>query len=92
MNAMRHLIRQTKWYKRIRLQVFREADYRCFYCGVSCTRRQGLYAPVYPTLDHKRPIARGGNWSRSNLVCACRRCNEAKGDMTVKEFVERESA
>lgn len=37
------------------------------------------------TLDHVLPRSRGGRNSWENLVTACRKCNQAKGDMTPEE-------
>lgn len=52
----------------------------CFYCQVS-----------FPTenvhLEHKRPICRGGDNRRSNLVLACAACNLKKGRKTHEEFL-----
>ena len=51
----------------------------CFYC----------HGPVYRhsrTLDHLIPKANGGTWEESNIVLACRPCNNAKADLTVFEF------
>lgn len=51
----------------------------CYYCG-NPDRFEF-------TIDHKLPFSRGGTHALSNLVCACFRCNCAKGDMTDVEFV-----
>ena len=37
------------------------------------------------TLDHVLPRAQGGISTWENLVCACRKCNQKKGCMTLKE-------
>ncbi|MDE2097685.1 MAG: HNH endonuclease [Patescibacteria group bacterium] len=53
----------------------------CHYCG----------RPLEPKgfeLDHARPVSRGGAWELSNLVLACPPCNQAKGDLTEKEFTQ----
>ena len=50
----------------------------CVYCGV--TPANGA--------DHSLPLGRGGDNVVSNLVPACRGCNEAKGDRTVDEWAE----
>lgn len=52
----------------------------CFYCG--CRTALEL------TTDHLTPLSRGGTWSRSNLACACVRCNWAKGTMAETEYRE----
>ena len=49
----------------------------CAYCGSSDE----------PTLDHFRPLARGGSHTISNLVPACKRCNSVKRDRDPFEFI-----
>lgn len=55
---------------------------RCVYCGLIC---QGT-----GTRDHVYPKNRGGTLGPKgeNLAKACRTCNQAKGNMTVEEFME----
>lgn len=50
----------------------------CQYCG-----RKG--GPGELTLDHVIPRSRGGASSWENLVAACRRCNNRKGDRLPEE-------
>lgn len=50
---------------------------RCVYCG----SQDNL------TIDHIRPRSRGGETTDSNCVTACRSCNQAKGSMSVYEFL-----
>lgn len=38
--------------------------------------------------DHKLPVSKGGDASFDNLGVACREANQAKNDMTVKEFIQ----
>lgn len=53
----------------------------CYYCGKKLT--------VYTiTRDHKTPRSRGGRGS-GNIVGACWKCNNVKGDMTEWEFRRR---
>ena len=51
----------------------------CFYCKCPLHAKNR-------TIDHKRPIADGGSHLASNLVMACKPCNEEKGDMDFKQF------
>lgn len=37
-------------------------------------------------LDHKVPVARGGNNDIENMVLSCRSCNRRKGKKTAEEF------
>ena len=52
--------------------------YTCQYCG-----RAGGAGDL--TLDHVLPRSRGGASSWENLVAACRRCNNRKGDRLPEE-------
>jgi 5-methylcytosine-specific restriction endonuclease McrA len=40
------------------------------------------------SVDHARPISRGGGWEASNLCVCCRRCNEGKGQLTGREWMQ----
>ncbi len=51
----------------------------CHYCG-----RQ--VRPKTSTLDHITPRGQGGTDVPENLVLACRRCNQAKGNRTLLEW------
>jgi hypothetical protein len=73
---------------RLRRDLYREQGRRCYYCRRPITLKpQFQQAPDYATFDHKEPVSRGGTDRRDNLVLACRRCNERKGDMTAAEFL-----
>lgn len=55
----------------------------CYYCGLNLQHYREL-----ATVDHKRPLSKGGLDARFNIVLSCCDCNQAKGDMTDKEFFE----
>ncbi|CEA09841.1 CRISPR-associated endonuclease Cas9 [Arthrobacter saudimassiliensis] len=55
--------------------VLRRDDHRCAYCGKAAA-----------TVDHVVPKSRGGGDSWENLVACCLRCNNAKGDKTLKQL------
>lgn len=62
---------------------------RCRYCKVE-VRRNWLEDNRFDddaTIDHIIPKAKGGPNHISNYALACRRCNHAKGDRTVEEFL-----
>lgn len=68
-------------YKKIilsRKNILRRDGHRCQYCGRGDL---GL------TVDHVMPISRGGEDTWENLVCACVKCNNRKGDRTPDEAV-----
>ncbi|MGC9359721.1 MAG: HNH endonuclease [Anaerolineae bacterium] len=52
--------------------------FTCQYCGSTPPRSQ-------LTIDHVIPKVRGGGSTWDNLVCACKRCNQAKGARTPRE-------
>lgn len=51
-------------------------NHRCAYCGASRSL----------TRDHVRPLTRGGAHTASNIVPACRLCNEAKDNKPLEAF------
>ena len=53
-------------------------DNQCQYCGK-------LFESSQLTLDHVIPKSRGGTNSWSNLVAACRACNQRKGNLLSAE-------
>lgn len=53
-------------------------DGSCQYCGAVLTRREA-------TFDHVVPRSRGGDVSWTNIVIACRPCNQRKGNRTPVE-------
>ncbi len=70
-------------YKKVilsRKNILRRDGYKCQYCGIS---ENDL------TIDHIIPKAHGGKDSWENLVCACVRCNNKKGDKTPEESTMR---
>jgi 5-methylcytosine-specific restriction endonuclease McrA len=64
---------------RKRLLNDKEATLRCYYCKCAIT-------PEIRTVDHKIPVARGGEHHADNLVVACIKCNKEKGTLTDDEF------
>jgi len=69
-------IRQEK-----RLAIYMRDGLACVYCGDSIERGASL------SLDHIIPVRRGGTNHQYNLVTACDRCNLAKGQRSVKQFI-----
>ncbi len=55
--------------------IFIRDKYRCQYCG----------SVKDLTLDHIIPKVRGGKDTWTNLVCACKKCNNYKGNRTPEE-------
>lgn len=66
-------------YKKIELSrknVLRRDEHYCQYCGEKKTEL---------TIDHIIPKSRGGSDSWENLVAACKKCNNKKGNRTPEE-------
>lgn len=47
----------------------------CAYCGVRVTKKRA-------TIDHVKPLSRGGTNARRNMVLACQPCNTRKADLS----------
>lgn len=58
--------------------LFARDDHRCMYCGFQFDRRE-------LTRDHVVPKVQGGPDSWSNVVAACKACNNSKGGRTPEE-------
>lgn len=56
---------------------------RCLYCGT--------HTPA-PTFDHYIPISKGGSRAITNVVPACRPCNQLKDNRDPEEFIARDCA
>jgi 5-methylcytosine-specific restriction endonuclease McrA len=60
----------------------------CTYCGVLTipALRRNPPGPTTCTVDHKEPLALGGDDAAHNWAICCSRCNNWKGSMTEAEF------
>jgi 5-methylcytosine-specific restriction endonuclease McrA len=72
----RRIPRQTRALSR--KNILTRDHYTCQYCGTQAGAGE-------LTLDHVMPRSRGGSGSWENLVAACRRCNNRKGDRLPEE-------
>lgn len=61
--------------------ILSKTNHRCAYCGVHQDDIEG-----YLFLDHMTPRIKGGSNAKSNLIVACRTCNNRKSKKTVEEF------
>jgi 5-methylcytosine-specific restriction endonuclease McrA len=61
-----------------RENVFKRDDYTCVYCGTRDRKDC--------TIDHVIPQSKGGKDSFENCVTACKKCNQEKDDLTIKEW------
>ena len=64
----------------LRAYVIHREDHRCIYCNRK---------PERFTLDHVVPRGANGPTTPGNIVAACERCNKAKGNRPVEEYLSR---
>lgn len=68
------------------IDVFRRDGWRCYLCGCDTPESlRGKDEPNAPEIEHVIPLSRGGEHSYKNVRCACRTCNNIKGDRTLDE-------
>ena len=60
-----------------KIAIFYRDNFTCAYCGKQLRLSEC-------TIDHIIPRSKGGKWSWTNLVTACKDCNSAKRD-TIKQ-------
>jgi 5-methylcytosine-specific restriction endonuclease McrA len=69
-NRARHYGAQVEMFKRE--EIFVRDKWICCICGLPVAREDA-------TLDHKKPLARGGHHTRENVSTAHMVCNSKKG-------------
>jgi 5-methylcytosine-specific restriction endonuclease McrA len=57
----------------VRRVLYARDNYECAYCSARLDRKSA-------TIDHVKPLSRGGTHSWDNVVTACRPCNHKKAD------------
>lgn len=58
--------------------LFSRDHHQCLYCG-------RFFGEDYLSRDHVHPISRGGRDRWNNVVAACKRCNQHKGNRLLSE-------
>jgi hypothetical protein len=61
--------------KKLRHEVFKRDNFKCFYCGVKPSDGDDVILEV----DHVLPVCEGGTNDIDNLVTSCKDCNRGKG-------------
>lgn len=71
-----------------RMKIYERDKWRCVWCrrSVVATVPISIAGDRLATLDHLKPRSRGGSNDTRNLVTACRKCNELRGDKPVKQW------
>lgn len=65
-------------YKTIRRMILERDSYTCFYC-----RKKGN------TLEHIKPLSKGGATTFTNCVTSCLSCNQKKSNLDFYEFINK---
>lgn len=73
-----NLKRQSPIVRFSRANVYARDEHRCQYCYKKFPERE-------LTLDHVKPVVRGGRKTWENIVTACIKCNQRKGHRTPEE-------
>jgi hypothetical protein len=69
-------------------EVFDRDGWRCHMCGAGTPKRlRGTCEDRAPELDHIVPLAAGGEHSKLNTACSCRRCNLQKADKPMGQML-----
>lgn len=65
-------------------------DNHCYYCHrkLDNTKIDYLRNPLSRVYDHVFPQTLGGTWKKSNMVIACRHCNNVKNGVHPLYFFE----
>ena len=63
-----------------RLRLWNSGHKYCAYCGVPVTINKERNLNHLLTIDHILPRVKGGITKEDNILVACNRCNNAKGD------------
>ena len=80
-HGTRHIVRRTQRNldQRVSWKVYKRDNYTCRYCGVS---------GVPMSYDHVFLWEKGGDNTVENGVCACKKCNQARGNTDYAEWLD----
>lgn len=62
------------------IAVFEKFDGKCQICGKEMTFDVDWLCEDYPSIDHIKPLSKGGSHTWNNVQLLCRRCNYYKGN------------
>jgi 5-methylcytosine-specific restriction endonuclease McrA len=72
-----------------RMKIYLRDKYQCQYCSIKAGKKHPTLGRILEvkdlTLDHITPKSRGGTGLPSNLVTACKPCNQRKADRNPEE-------
>ncbi len=67
-----------------RKRLYNMQEGRCFYCN-------SVVKFCWSSVEHIVPVSKGGTYSASNMVMACRGCNGDKGSKGLMGFVKEKN-
>ena len=74
--------KQRKFTSLEKMTVYSKASGRCAICGEHISYKKF-------TIDHKRPLSKGGTNDFQNLQAVCKSCNQMKHYLTWNEFMRK---
>lgn len=75
------------WQKhKFRIKVWEKSDKKCFYCKIEMVFK-GRQNGKFMTVEHLTPKSHGGKLTLDNCVAACLKCNRARGNKNLFEWV-----
>lgn len=80
LQAGREMISKDDWTK-----ILETFEYRCAYC----LQPENTLKASKLTLDHFRPLAKGGTHTKDNVIPACLSCNSSKRDDLIFSWLPR---
>lgn len=85
---MRRTNQGSNWIRRsTRLAIYTRDAHRCVYCQRKVYAGRGTNGSYAAHLDHVVPCELGGSSRADNLVTACRHCNDAKRELSLRAFL-----
>ena len=65
--------------RKFRQSIFESWEWKCAYCDKELDIKSA-------TIDHIVPKYKGGHNVKSNMVCACSKCNRSKGSVLLEDW------
>lgn len=77
-----------EWMRIRRAFLHIQVELRCLYCSEPLKDQNAKHRGELVTIDHLKPLSRGGSNSFDNLVVCCNGCNRRKGNMTFRQWMQ----
>ena len=74
--AREKTVERKNFSRETRSRILLKSNNKCAHCGVGLDEYRH-------TIDHFIPLSKGGTNIETNLICLCRKCNEAKDDLVL---------